>query len=104
MFKKRDIIIYFFIFLSAFSAFFAVIKKESGKSAVVSQNNKIVIKADLSEDREIKLEHNTIVIKNDEVFMLCADCPDKVCVKKGKISKKGESIICLPNRVAVEIE
>ncbi len=32
-----------------------------------------------------------------------ADCPDKLCVKQGKISKSGESIICLPHKVVVKI-
>mgnify|MGYP003504268919 CR=1 FL=1 len=29
---------------------------------------------------------------------------NQVCVNSGKISKKGESIVCLPNKVTVEIE
>ena len=30
--------------------------------------------------------------------------PDKLCVKQGEISKAGESIICLPNRIIVSVE
>jgi hypothetical protein len=33
-----------------------------------------------------------------------ADCPDKLCEKTGKISKNGETIVCLPHRVVVEIQ
>ena len=33
-----------------------------------------------------------------------ADCPDKICVNTGKISKIGETIVCLPHRVVVEIQ
>ena len=32
-----------------------------------------------------------------------ADCPDKLCKNMGTIDKKGESIICLPHQVVVEI-
>lgn len=32
-----------------------------------------------------------------------SDCPDKVCVKTGWIEHPGEVIVCLPNRVVVEI-
>ena len=35
--------------------------------------------------------------------MTDADCPDKLCVKTGRISKTGETIVCLPHRVVVEI-
>ena len=33
-----------------------------------------------------------------------ADCPDKYCVKQGKIKNVGETIVCLPHKVVVEIE
>ncbi len=47
---------------------------------------------------------NTIVIENGQVYMKNANCPDQVCVKHKSISKNGEMIICLPNKVFVEIE
>ncbi|HBE87040.1 MAG TPA: hypothetical protein DDW53_19330, partial [Lachnoclostridium sp.] len=33
-----------------------------------------------------------------------ASCPDKVCVRTGKIHRSGELIVCLPNRVVITIE
>ena len=32
-----------------------------------------------------------------------ADCPDKVCVKTGKIKSPGQTVVCLPHRVVIEI-
>ena len=32
-----------------------------------------------------------------------ADCPDQICVHTAEISKDGGSIICLPNRIVLEI-
>mgnify|MGYP000590388048 CR=1 FL=1 len=32
-----------------------------------------------------------------------ADCPDKYCVKQGKITKTRQNIVCLPHKVVVEI-
>lgn len=46
---------------------------------------------------------NYVVIKDGEVFMKDANCPDKLCVKQGKISQAGETIICLPNRLVIKI-
>ena len=48
---------------------------------------------------------DTIEIKNGGVAdMTSADCPDHLCVKQKAISKEGESIICLPNKVVVTVK
>ena len=44
-----------------------------------------------------------VIIKNDEVYMEKANCKDLICVKHKPISKNGESIICLPNQVYIEV-
>ena len=44
------------------------------------------------------------MIENGSVVMEWADCPDQLCVNHRSISRDGESIICLPNRVVVSIE
>lgn len=46
---------------------------------------------------------NKLVIKDSEAYIEEASCPDKQCVKQGKISKAGEMLVCLPNRVVVKI-
>ena len=48
--------------------------------------------------------HNKVVIYDGEVRMEEADCPDKLCVLQGKISRSGQTIICLPNKVMVTIK
>ena len=58
----------------------------------------------LNEDREISIEDkNTVVIKDGQVYMADADCPDKLCVNSRPISSRGQSIVCLPNRVVLKI-
>jgi len=42
-------------------------------------------------------------VTGGRVRMLDSACPDKLCVKTGWISSTGESIVCLPNRVVIEI-
>ena len=46
---------------------------------------------------------NKIQIKNHEVFMIKATCPDHLCIKQGKINKKGATIVCLPHHLVVEV-
>lgn len=45
-----------------------------------------------------------IRVKDGQVWVEKASCPNKVCVRQGRISKPGETIVCLPNRVVVTIE
>ena len=33
-----------------------------------------------------------------------SNCPDRICVKSGKISRPGEAAVCVPNRAAVTVK
>ena len=46
---------------------------------------------------------NILIIKDGKASMAKADCPDKICVNHAAISKKGETIVCLPHKVVVEV-
>ncbi len=44
-----------------------------------------------------------VVISDSQVYVQHSDCPDKVCVNKGKIHKVGDTIVCLPAETVIEI-
>lgn len=46
---------------------------------------------------------NRLVIENGTVWIAEADCPDALCVHHAPISRPGQSILCLPHRVAVTV-
>ena len=46
----------------------------------------------------------TIEIKNGKACVISAACPDRICMHTPAISKSGESIVCLPARVSVQIQ
>lgn len=48
--------------------------------------------------------YNLIEIGDEKVRVIEADCPDKIDVRQGYISKIGETIVCLPNKMIVEIK
>lgn len=80
--------------------------KDQGKAYVtVRIRGEVEETYELSKDRVIEVNHgtNVIEIKNGEVDMIEADCPDQLCVHQKAISSNNESIICLPNRVVVQI-
>lgn len=55
---------------------------------------------------EIKNEYGTneIVIENEGITIINADCPDGICTQTGFIKKPGQSITCLPHKLHIEIK
>ncbi len=48
--------------------------------------------------------YNLIELGYNSIRVIEADCPDEIDVKKGPISRIGETIVCLPNRMVIEIK
>ena len=82
-----------------YPSFFA----EEGKACRISVDGKFYGEMLLSRDGEMKLPGCTVKVEDGKVFVVDSTCPDKVCEKTGKISKSGGSIICIPNRISIEI-
>lgn len=106
--KKKDWLLIVIIICVAGLAFF-LHEKIGGRGA-----NCVTVKVDgtiqgvysLAEDQEIEINggSNILVIKNQEANMKEADCPDQLCVHQKPVSRNHESIICLPNKVVVEVD
>ena len=86
-------------------------KKRTTENAyvVIEINGEEIGRYSLNENRELELEtynggSNIVVIKDNEVTVTEASCPDKICVNHKAIKYNGETIICLPNRMMVTIE
>lgn len=45
-----------------------------------------------------------IVLTEADVWVEASDCPTQDCVHTGHISRSGQSIVCLPARVIVQLE
>jgi len=48
--------------------------------------------------------YNVVEIKDGHVSVTEASCKNQVCVRHGEISRSGETIVCLTNRLVVRIE
>ena len=57
----------------------------------------------LHRDCRYSVGGNTIEISGGSVRMTDADCPDRICVKTGSISRSGQSIVCAPHKIVVTI-
>lgn len=81
--------------------------KDVGKYVEVRVNGKIINTFSLKYDKKqlIQTEDgtNTLQIKNGAVTMIEANCKDKICENMNAISRVGETIVCLPHKVVLEI-
>ena len=78
------------------------------ETVIVNQDGRIYGEYPLYNDAVIPVYYepggyNLILVSEGEVSVTDADCPDKLCVKQRAVSKNGESIICLPHRLVVQI-
>ena len=105
--KKKDIILIVIIVVVAAMAFLMhhILQEAGTGQVIVKVNGAVEGTYDLNDDQEISINNGTniLVINNGKADMIEADCPDKLCVEQRAISKNHESIICLPNKVSVEI-
>lgn len=93
---------------------FAGIRFWQGKAtaeavAVVTVDGEVYGRYPLSIDTVERLElpdgtYNVLEIRDGRADITEASCPDGICVKHLPICRRGESIVCLPNRVVVEVE
>ena len=108
MIKKADIIL--LIIILAVGIPLAVLSLSSGTGGdkvKISLNGKVYGTYPLHEDRVIEVSEdghtNHITIKDGQVSMSYSTCRNQVCVNTGAISETKDAIVCLPNRVVVEI-
>ena len=93
------------LFLSNMFLLFA----KNGKTVLVILDGEEQVCYNIDKDLTINIASennhtNTLVIKDGKASIDSADCPDKICVNHRSISKVGETIVCLPNKVVIEIK
>ena len=130
--RKADIILFIALVAVglAASALLAMSHADAGSGAkvVIESGGSLYARYPLSEDRVIVVPapkqsrvdapsadsgtpaseqydyYNVVEIKGGKVSVTEASCKNQVCVRHGSISRSGESIVCLPNRLVVSIE
>lgn len=74
---------------------------ESATALVITDNG---VRREYSlEDGVIELDALTVVVESGSVRIAESNCKDGTCVKSGAITRAGQRIICLPNKIVVEL-
>lgn len=81
--------------------------RDNGATVQVYRSGKLVAEYELNDAKDTPIVKNygslVLLIEGDGVTALESECPDKCCVKQGKINRDGESIICVPQEIVVKI-
>ncbi len=105
--KKDKILIASIIALGAIGVLFLQFTKEVGGTAIVTIDGVVVEEYPLAEDGVYTIEtdggYNILSIEDGIVDMTDADCPDHICVEHIAIGYTGETIVCLPHKLVVEV-
>ena len=97
--KKKDMILIAAVLAISLISFAAI--------KMTQKDGKEVYKTSIKKDQiyQIPEENGTNVmqIKDGKVTMKEADCKDQICADHKAIEKSGETIVCLPHKVVIEI-
>ena len=99
------ILIVSLLLISLTAVIILTLTRKDGSYVRIDLDGRTVAEYSLWEDGEYLLADgsNVLVIEEGEAYMKSADCPDRTCVKKGRVRYVGESIVCLPNRLSVTV-
>ncbi len=105
-----DLLLVFGVCLIAFVALLLLGSRESGDTVTVYRDNEAIDRFSLSEQagetRTYQLEEGSVTVRveADGVSILSSDCPNQSCIKKGRVSRSGDAIVCLPMRFSVVLD
>lgn len=109
LFRKGDIAVILVILVTA-AAFRLYQTKQSDKlEAVITVDGKTVETIDLSAvDGKRTIELDTapkvvIAVEKGAIYFEEAECDDKLCINCGKLSRKGDTAVCLPAKTVVTV-
>ena len=113
--KPWDGVIILVLILSSFLPILIFGQSQStptaAKQAVLRVDGKEIKEFDLIEGQDSYTyryedpdgDYNLIEIASDRIRIKEADCGEQICVRRGWASKNGETIVCLPHKLVIEV-
>lgn len=95
------------LLLIAVVALALFLSRTTGDTVIVTVDGRSFGEYSLNEDREVEIRngdgYNLLIIQDGKAYVKHASCPDGICSSHRPIEHDGESIICLPNKVVIEV-
>jgi hypothetical protein len=109
MFKKQDLFLIVPLLLVAAVLLVWFNSRPDSGIAVIEKDGVEVCRFDLTQQttrQEIDLGgeyHVKVLIEPGAASFLHSDCRDQICVRTGKLTRAGQTAICLPAKISVRI-
>ena len=111
MVSKGDRFLLLFLLVILLGAFFAF-RQEPGEDcrAEITVDGELYKRVQLTGHRgreELLVETSrgkNLIIIEESIRVEEADCPDRICVKTGRLSQPGETAACLPHKLLIEVK
>ncbi len=105
-FRPEVLVIALLVIVSIAVILIMYLGRTPGGQVVVHVDGQETARYSLFTDGEYPLNggSNTLVVSEGVAYIEWANCPDKYCVKQGRIAYEGQCITCLPNRLTVTVE
>ena len=104
-FLKGDILLILFLCIIIVLLFVPSFSGADEKlTAEIFYEGELVSTVSLSEKEEITVGNCVLLLEKDGVSFVSSDCHDKLCVKRGKLKRKGDTMACVPERVVAVIK
>ncbi|MDR3238474.1 MAG: NusG domain II-containing protein [Clostridiales bacterium] len=103
---KTDAVLIGAILAAAVCALGFLNRQESGGSCEILVENRAVQTISLRKDAMFTLPERpgiVLQVKDHAIAFRESDCPDKICVHTGTISRPGQMAACLPNQTVIRI-
>ena len=102
------LLLFFLLFIASFSTLFFFATGSKGAQAELRISGKVIKTFNLNKNqtwtyRDKDGDYNKIQVKNGEIAVVEANCKDQIDVQRGYISKTGETIVCLPHNLVIEV-
>lgn len=111
MFRRADAYLALAVAVLALALWWGLAQQGRGQTAqrvVVEVDGQVYQELPLAGPQELVIQQgearNVVCVDATGVWMSQANCPDEQCVRQGRVTRVGSTLVCLPHRVVVRLE
>lgn len=107
--KPLDFILVICLMVASFTPFLLLGGEHcTSRQAQLRVNSQVIKTFDLTKDQTYTYQDadgdiNKIEVRDGRIAIVYANCGDQICVRKGFINQTGQTIVCLPHKLVIEV-
>ncbi len=76
---------------------------ENAGGVNIYKDGKLVSTLAIDKDTEYQIDDLKVKVENGAAYISESDCKCKTCIGFGRLSKAGQTAVCLPNKITIEL-